>query len=85
MERALPGVRPRTDASAAARVKGWVAATLPPDDTRTVLVTELVCGEPGCPPVETVIALFGDDERRWRLHKPMAVVTEDDVRATLGT
>jgi hypothetical protein len=87
MERALPGLGPRTDAdaSAAARVKGWVAAALPPGDTRAILVTELACTEPGCPPVETVIALLQEGEpERWKLHKPLASVTEADVRTALG-
>jgi hypothetical protein len=79
----LPGTSPRPDAGATAQVKAWVAAALPPDDTRTILVTELACAEPGCPPVETVIALLGDEERRWKLHKPIAALTESDVRATV--
>jgi hypothetical protein len=83
---ALPGTNPRPDATATARVKGWVAAALPPGDERTILVTELACTEPGCPPVETVIALLGPGEReQWRLHKPVAAITEDDVRSTLRT
>jgi hypothetical protein len=78
----LPGARPRPDGAATARIKAWVAAALAPDDERTILVTELACTEPGCPPVETVIALLQQGEpERWKLHKPVATVTEDDVRA----
>jgi hypothetical protein len=80
----LPGTRPRPDGAAIARVKAWLAATLGPDDGRTIVVSELTCSEPGCPPVETVIGLLGEGEpARWKLHKPVADVTEDDVRRLL--
>jgi hypothetical protein len=82
----LPGTNPRPDGTATARVKAWVTATLEPDDNRTILVTELACTEPGCPPVETVIALLQEGDReRWKLHKPAAAITEDDVRTLLGS
>jgi hypothetical protein len=81
-----PGSRPRPDGAASARVRAWVAAALDPDDDRTILVSELACTEPGCPPVETVIALLGPGEReQWKLHKPVAAITETDVRSALGT
>jgi hypothetical protein len=84
MEPALPGLGRRTEATATARIKGWAADTLPPDDERTILVTELACSEPGCPPVETVIALLGPGgPQQWKLHKPAASITEDDVRSSL--
>jgi hypothetical protein len=80
----LPGARPRPDGAATARVKAWATAALAPDHERAVLVTELACSEPGCPPVETVIALLGPGEpQRWKIHKPVAELTEDDVRALL--
>jgi hypothetical protein len=82
----LPGTNPRPDATATARVKAWVTAALDPGDERTILVTELACTEPGCPPVETVIALLGPEEReQWKLHKPVAAITASDVRSALGT
>jgi hypothetical protein len=82
----LPGTNPRQDGTATARVKAWVSAALAPDEDRTILVTELACTEPGCPPVETVIALLQEGEpERWKLHKPVAALTEDDVRTLLGS
>lgn len=81
----LPGMRPRPDGAAVARVKAWVTAIVGADDERTVVVSELACSEPECPPVETVIGLLGDGvPQRWKIHKPVAAVTEDDVRALLG-
>jgi hypothetical protein len=71
------------DPGRAAGIRRWaeVAFALGEDDS--VMVTELRCREPGCPPLETVIALLGagSPTRRHTIHKPMADVTEEDVRA----
>lgn len=45
-------------------------------------VAELRCAEPGCPPVETVVAVLGapgGSPRQWKIHKPMSEVTRGDV------
>lgn len=51
------------------------------EDT-SVVIRELACTEPGCPPLETVIAVLPLDgpTRRWTLHQPAAQVTEEDLR-----
>jgi hypothetical protein len=80
----LPGLgpeRPRT--FEIARIKR-VAMSLIDDDDVTVFVSELACVEPGCPPIETVIALLGrGDPVQHTIHKPAAEVTELDVVAVL--
>jgi nitrate reductase delta subunit len=46
-----------------------------------VMVTELECGLPGCPPLETVIAFWTEDQQRrhYKVFKPVADVMEDDL------
>ena len=46
-----------------------------------VLVTELSCEVPGCPPLETVVAFWTLDEtpHRFKLFKPAVAVVEDDI------
>ncbi len=39
-------------------IKSWVREGLGLTDEVSILVTDLQCYEPGCPPVETVIALL---------------------------
>jgi hypothetical protein len=46
----------------------------------TVTVQQLTCREPGCPPIETVIAVLGPVPRRWTIHRPLLDV--DDVLVT---
>lgn len=78
------GRRGRTDnAAAAQRVKAWVREACSLDDATTVMVSELRCQEPGCPPLETFVAILepGKDRRELRLHKALAEVGPDDVAA----
>ena len=65
------------------QIKAWVTDAFGLADTATVLVTELRCTEPGCPPLETVIALLSADgpATQYKLHKAVAEVTEADVAA----
>jgi len=52
---------------------------LGPDDV--VMVSELDCQVPGCPPIETVIAFWCDDgqRRHLKIFKPLAEVSADDL------
>lgn len=47
-----------SNADAVRRIKGWVRNARGPDDGATIMVSELHCHEPGCPEVETVIAVM---------------------------
>ena len=79
----LPGLGPRRDPADTARVKALVDDLVGTEDV-TVFVTELACIEPGCPPIETVIALLGADGNvQYKIHKPAADVSIDDVRSAL--
>jgi hypothetical protein len=40
-------------------VKDWIREFALVPDEFSILVTELKCTEPGCPPLETVVALLG--------------------------
>ncbi|MEM9563530.1 MAG: hypothetical protein AAGA93_12975 [Actinomycetota bacterium] len=76
---------PRRDPEAVARVRAWVRSEIEDDET-TVLVTELACTEPGCPPLETVIGLLSDGGQvQHKLHKPLADVTKADIEGALRT
>ena len=63
------------------RVAVWTRARFGLAEADAVLVTEIACGLPGCPPIETVIAFWTAPDRRHQLKvfKPVAAVTEDDL------
>jgi hypothetical protein len=68
------------------KIKEWVAACLSDSSQIQVLVTELECAEPGCPPKETVIALIYPNAvpRQFKIFKAIVDVTEADVSAALA-
>ncbi|WP_237330993.1 hypothetical protein [Streptomyces sp. BA2] len=55
------------------------------DEDTAVMIRQLACAEPGCPPVETVIAVLPMDgpSRRWTLHHSAEQISYDDLRAAL--
>ncbi|MEV6839030.1 hypothetical protein AB0N17_31725 [Streptomyces sp. NPDC051133] len=62
-----------------------VRALLGLDDDTAVIIRQLICGEVGCPPLETVVKVLPMDgeARRWTLHLPAEQVTKNELRATL--
>ncbi|WP_433555562.1 hypothetical protein ACQPWY_24035 [Pseudonocardia xinjiangensis] len=48
-----------------------------------VTVSQLACREPGCPPVETVIAVLATPSRRWTIHRPLAEIDDALVSGLL--
>jgi nitrate reductase delta subunit len=51
------------------------------DRIAVVLVTEIVCALPGCPPLETVVAFWSDGDRRhhFKIFKPVTDILTDDL------
>jgi hypothetical protein len=50
----------------------------------TILITELVCAEAGCPPVETAIGILAEGKSTVvTVHKPIVDVRRADVVAAL--
>jgi hypothetical protein len=73
----------RSPAHAAAldRVRAWTRERFKLADALPVMVAEVACGLPGCPPLETVVAFWTEDDRRhqFKLFKPVAEVVQDDL------
>lgn len=68
------------DGAAVGRVKRWVEEIRGVAEDESVMVVELRCSEPGCPPVETSISVLGGPEpRQGKVRKPVAEVTREDV------
>jgi hypothetical protein len=61
--------RPRPSPDDLARVRQWAIRHLAMGEDPVVVVNELACREPGCPPIETVIGVLTGG---WRatIHKP---------------
>jgi len=45
-----------------------------------IMVAEVACAVPGCPPIETVIAFWAVERRHhFKVFKPVAEVVQDDL------
>ena len=66
---------------ALARVREWTRERFGLPEEASILVAELACRLPGCPPLETVVAFWTEDDRRhqFKLFKPVRDVVDDDL------
>jgi len=63
------------------RVGAWTRERFQLPEAASVLVTELACGLPGCPPLETAVAFWtaATTRHQFKLFKPVAEVVADDL------
>jgi nitrate reductase molybdenum cofactor assembly chaperone NarJ/NarW len=71
----------RPDQSAASeRVREWTRQRFKLAEGETVMVLEIACAVPGCPPIETHVVFWTDQGRHHcKIFKPLADVVEDDL------
>jgi hypothetical protein len=62
-------------------VHAWTRERFKLGDDVPVMVAEIACGLPGCPPLETVVAFWtaGDRRHQFKLFKPVQEVSRDDL------
>ncbi len=68
-------------AQALDRVRAWTRERFSLADDVPILVAEVACGLPGCPPLETVVVFWTADDKRhqFKLFKPVQEVVYDDL------
>jgi hypothetical protein len=73
--------RSRAQVEALDRVRAWSRERFKLAEALPVMVAEVACGLPGCPPLETVVAFWTEDDRRhqFKLFKPVTEVVYDDL------
>ncbi len=73
----------RPDPYRLALVKRWVKEQFSLSEEATILASELRCGDPGCPPHETVIVIVSEESkaRQYKINKPIAMLRESDITA----
>jgi hypothetical protein len=66
------------------RVKAWTRERFKLAPDVAIMVAEVSCTLPGCPPLETVVAFWTGSEQRhqFKLFKPVAEVVLDDLPPT---
>jgi|SRR5580692_3595198 nitrate reductase delta subunit len=68
------------DASALAQVRDWTRERFRLADDETIMVSEMACSAPGCPPIETHVVFWTAAGRHhFKVFKPLADTAEDDL------
>ncbi len=66
-----------------ARVREWTRERFKLSGDDTVMVSEIACNLPGCPPLETAIAFWSEGQRHdFKLFKRISEVNFDDLPFT---
>lgn len=76
----------KTDSAQIAAIRMWVTEILDVSGETHIMVRQLECREPGCPPLETVMAVLSEHQppRQWKIYKSAADVTRADVECLLA-
>ncbi len=64
------------------RIRGWTRERFGLDADAALLVAEVACSMPGCPPLETVVAFWtggGSRRHHFKIFKPAAEVVPGDL------
>jgi nitrate reductase delta subunit len=69
------------DERALEKVRAWTRRRFKLPVEAAILVSEVACRIPGCPPLETVVAFWtvGEQRHQFKLYKPLVEVTYDDI------
>ena len=73
--------KPAAPVAGLARIHDWTRERFALAPQETILVTELACTVPGCPPIETVVAFWTADGTRhhFKVFKPADAVRPEDL------
>ena len=62
------------------QIKAWMYEIMSLDKDILISINQLQCREPGCPPLETIIAVMKNPPEQYKIHKPVAQITEVDIK-----
>ncbi len=70
----------KKDNSLQGQIKEWVRKHFKVPEEIPILVTEIYCDQPGCAPIETLVAILDRDERKqYKSMRPMKEVKKEDI------
>jgi len=61
------------------QLKNWVYEILTLDRDVPISISQLKCTEPGCSPLETVIAVMSQPPQTYKIHRPATEIDRGDV------
>lgn len=77
--------RKTKDDPARQRVRDWALAILGDDPAPTFTISEIDCGDPACPGLETIILVMreGEATQAVKVRKPLSEIAEADMREAM--
>jgi hypothetical protein len=73
----------KPDLAKISQIKAWTYAHLQLTPAIPISISQLQCAEPGCPPLETVIAIMTTPVRQYKIHKSVAEIEQIDIEQEL--
>lgn len=82
-----PSLRTADHTIAVEAIQRWTRERLTLPEDAPILVSELVCARPDCPPLQTVVAFWTEDGERhhFKILKSLRSIVPDDVPADRGS
>jgi hypothetical protein len=71
--------KPKANPEKVRDIKSWVYRILEVDSDISISINQLACREPGCPPIETVIAVMSTPIKQYKIHKAVNDIDEIDI------
>ncbi|NJK52708.1 MAG: hypothetical protein HC936_07540 [Leptolyngbyaceae cyanobacterium SU_3_3] len=73
----------KADPAKVQQLKAWIYELLNLDQEITVSISQLQCKEPGCPPIETAIAVLTQPTQQFKIHKAINEIEQADLMQAL--
>ncbi|MGQ9873534.1 hypothetical protein, partial [Leptodesmis sp.] len=71
--------KPKANPDKVRDIKNWVYRILNVNPDIPISISQLTCKEPGCPPIETVIAIMTQPVKQYKIHKAVDEIDELDI------
>ena len=75
--------KPTASPEAIQRIKAWAYKTLNLSADVPISISQLQCHEPGCPPIETVIAVMTQPTQTYKIHAAAGDLSQAQVTQAL--
>jgi len=71
--------KPKANPEKVRQLKIWMYRLLEINSETSISISQLTCKEPGCPPIETVIAVMTKTVQQYKIHKSVNDINEIDI------
>jgi hypothetical protein len=69
----------QADPAKLALVKTWIYEVMQLDADTALSISQLICKEPNCPSIETVVGVMTNPMKQYKIHKAIADIERSDI------